>query len=84
MTEAPVADLIFATATEIPEMIFGAALWGVHIGFSQGLLAALVAETAPSDGRGTAFDLFNLFSSITLLLSSVVAGDLWDRAAPKE
>jgi MFS family permease len=60
-------------------LIGGIALWGLSLGLSQGLLAALVASAAPAERRGTAFGLFNLVSGIALLVSSVVAGELWDR-----
>jgi MFS family permease len=63
-------------------MFVGVGLWGLHMGLSQGLLAALVSDTAPVDRRGTAFGLFNLLSGITLLLASVLAGKLWDRIGP--
>ena len=56
----------------------GVALWGLHMGFTQGVLAALVADTAPADLRGTAFGVFNLVSGIALLVASIVAGALWD------
>jgi len=55
----------------------GAALWGLHMAFTQGLLSKLVADTAPADLRGTAFGVFNLVSGVSLLLASVVAGSLW-------
>ena len=45
--------------------------------FSQGLLSALVADTAPEDLRGTAFGLFNLVTGGALLAASVLAGWLW-------
>ena len=57
----------------------GIALWGVHFALTQGLLATMVAETAPADLRGTAFGFFNLVSGIAMLLASVLAGLLWDR-----
>ncbi|HPU53694.1 MAG TPA: MFS transporter, partial [Burkholderiaceae bacterium] len=57
---------------------FGVALWGVHMGMTQGLLAAMVADTAPEDLRGTAYGFFNLLSGLALLASSVIAGVLWD------
>ena len=56
----------------------GIALWGLHMAMTQGLLATMVADTAPSDLRGTAFGFFNLVSGIALLLASGVAGLLWD------
>jgi MFS family permease len=60
--------------------MIGVALWGLHMGCSQGLLAALVADTAPIRLRGTAFGLFNLASGATLLAASALAGALWTRA----
>jgi MFS family permease len=67
--------LAFSTS---PLMAFsGAALWGLHMAFTQGLLSKLVADTAPAALRGTAFGIFNLVSGGALLLASVIAGALW-------
>ena len=55
----------------------GVGLWGLYLGFSQGLLSALVADTAPEDLRGTAFGLFNLVTGGALLAASLLAGWLW-------
>lgn len=60
----------------------GVALWGLHMGLTEGSLATLVAGTAPSDLRGTAFGVFNLATGVILLLASVVAGLLWSRLGP--
>ena len=60
----------------------GAALWGLHMGLTQGLLAALVAAAAPADLRGTAFGVFNLVCGIALLVASALAGWLWDTFGP--
>jgi MFS family permease len=57
----------------------GVALWGLHMGMTQGLLATMVAATAPAQLRGTAFGFFNLMSGIALLVASVLAGLLWDK-----
>ena len=57
----------------------GIALWGVHMAMTQGLLAAMVADTSPPELRGTAFGLFNLVSGIAMLIASGLAGLLWDR-----
>ena len=54
------------------------ALWGIHLGMTQGLLATMVADTAPADLRGTAFGFFNLVSGLAMLVASLVAGLLWD------
>jgi hypothetical protein len=40
-------------------IILGVALWGVHMGMTQGLLAAMIAKTAPADLRGTAYGIFS-------------------------
>ena len=76
------ADLILASATSVIQLLVGTAVWGLHMGLTQGLLAALVAETAPDDLRGTAFGFFNLVSGIALLAASVLAGWLWDVYGP--
>ena len=60
----------------------GGALWGLHMGLTQGLLSALVADTAPEELRGTAFGMFNLVSGVAMLAASIVAGALWDIAGP--
>lgn len=73
------ADLVLATNDHWGVVLAGVALWGVHMGITQGLLATMVADTAPADLRGTAYGLFNLISGIAMLLASVVAGFLWDR-----
>jgi MFS family permease len=77
-----IADLILAHAGSVRQVLGGAAVWGVHMGLTQGVLAALVAETAPADLRGTAFGLFNLVSGIALLIASALAGWLWDLYGP--
>ncbi|MDH3220474.1 MAG: MFS transporter [Gammaproteobacteria bacterium] len=71
------ADLVLALA-ETPLIVFvGAALWGMHMAFTQGLLSKLVADTAPAELLGTGFGIFNLVSGFALLLASVIAGVLW-------
>jgi MFS family permease len=71
------ADLVLAAATSPLAVFAGAALWGIHMGLTQGLLSKLVADTAPGDLLGTAFGVFNLVSGVALLLASVIAGALW-------
>jgi MFS family permease len=73
------ADLVLATDDHWAVVLAGVALWGVHMGITQGLLATMVADTAPADLRGTAYGVFNLVSGIAMLIASVVAGLLWDR-----
>jgi hypothetical protein len=71
------ADLVLAFARSPLVVFAGAALWGLHMAFTQGLLSKLVAETAPADLLGTGFGIFNLISGSALLLASVIAGSLW-------
>ena len=76
------ADVVLALATHWGGLLWGVALWGVHMGMTQGLLATMVAHTAPADLRGTGFGMFNLVSGVALLAASVVAGLLWEYAGP--
>jgi MFS family permease len=78
-----IADLCLALSPNILGLLAGAALWGLHMGFTQGLLATLVADAAPAELRGTAFGVFNLITGVVLLLASVVAGALWDVSGPQ-
>ena len=76
------ADLMLAFGSNITTIVIGAALWGLHMGLTQGLLASLVADTAPAELRGTAFGMFNLVTGVATLLASIVAGALWDLVGP--
>lgn len=76
------ADLVLAFGGSVTAVMIGVALWGLHMGLTQGLLAALVADTTPADLRGTGFGMFNLVSGIAMLAASVLAGALWDVVGP--
>ena len=78
-----VADLVLALGTGVAAVMIGVALWGLHMGMTQGLLSALVADTAPAHLRGTAFGVFNLVSGLAMLLASIIAGGLWEWAGPE-
>ncbi len=78
-----VADVVLAFASGIAAVGLGVVLWGLHMGFTQGLLATLIAETAPAELRGTAFGVFNLVCGLALLAASIIAGALWDAAGPE-
>lgn len=78
-----VADLVLAAATEPVMLGVGVMLWGLHMGMSQGLLARMVADAAPTDLRGTAFGAFNFASGLALLVSSGLAGFLWEWRGPQ-
>ena len=74
------ADVVLGFATSLVPVFIGVALWGLHMGLTQGLLSAMVADTAPTDLRGTAFGIFSLVSGVVLLVASTLAGILWDVA----
>ena len=73
-----VADFVLGFATSIEMVFLGVVFWGLHMGLTQGLLSALVADTAPADMRGTAFGVFSLVSGVVVLIASALAGYLWD------
>ncbi len=73
------ADAVLASSSQWPMLLIGVGLWGIHMGMTQGLLAKLVADTAPQDLLGTAYGFFNLVSGIAMLLASAVAGWLWQQ-----
>ncbi len=77
-----VAELVLANATGYILVMAGVSIWGVHLGLTQGLLATLVADSAPDHLRGTAFGLFNLVNGLALLAASLVAGVLWQMLGP--
>jgi MFS family permease len=76
------ADLTLAASGGLAGIAIGVALWGLHMGLTQGLLATLVADTAPASLRGTAFGMFNLVCGVAMLAASVLAGALWDMFGP--
>ncbi|MCU4654784.1 MFS transporter [Roseibacterium sp. SDUM158016] len=76
------ADLFLAFSGGLAGVAAGVLLWGLHMGFTQGLLSTLVAEAVPAELRGTAFGVFNLVTGAALLCSSVIAGALWDGVGP--
>ena len=73
------ADLALAQDRGLALVAAGVALWGLHMGLTQGLMATMVAAAAPADLRGTAFGFFNLASGAAVLAASGLAGLLWSR-----
>ena len=73
------ADLVLASSSHWGVLLLGVALWGIHMGITQGLLATMVADTAPAELRGTAYGIFNLMSGVAMLVASGLAGLLWDQ-----
>lgn len=74
------ADFVLAFSGGAIGFGLGVALWGLHMGLTQGLLASIIANTVPGELRGTGFGVFNMLSGVAMLLASVLAGILWDSA----
>jgi len=77
-----VADTLLALAGNLVVAGVGVLLWGLHMGLTQGVLAAMVAHAAPPDLRGTAFGVFNVASGIAMLVAGALAGALWTWVGP--
>lgn len=77
------ADLVLAMATGPFAVFAGVALWGLHMGLTQGLLSALIADASPAQLRGSAFGVFNFLCGLVLLAASAMAGLLWDISGPE-
>jgi MFS family permease len=76
------ANLVLAQADDVRTLLVGVGLWGAHMGFSQGLLATLIADTAAPESRGTAFGLLSLATGVAVLLGNLLAGILWEWQGP--
>jgi MFS family permease len=77
-----VADLLLAFGPSLPWIMVGIAVWGVHMGLTEGLIAALTADYAPKQLRGTAFGVINLARGVMALIASALAGGLWTLYGP--
>src|SRR5437588_674055 len=77
------ADIALALLPSLGGIALGVVLWGLHMGLTQGLLAALVADTSPAELRGTAYGFFNLLGGLAMLAASIIAGSLWDITGPQ-
>jgi len=77
-----VSNLVLASAHTTTVVLVGTALWGLHMGLTEGVVSAMVADAAPASLRGTAFGVFNLLRGVLLMVASILAGLLWDRVSP--
>lgn len=76
------SDLLLAQSGSRAVFFAAVALWGLHMGMTQGLLSALVADAAPPKLRGTAFGVFHFVSGAALVVASLLAGWLWEAYGP--
>ena len=77
------SDLTLSYASSVPEIFAGVLLWGLHLGLTQGVLSAMVADSVPARLRGTGFGVFNLTSGVIMFCASFLAGWLWDQYGPE-
>ncbi len=76
------ADIVLASANTPVLVFIGAGLWGLHMGLTQGIITAYVADSVPAHLRGTGFGVYNFVTGIVLLAASVIAGYLWSAHGP--
>ena len=76
------ADVVLGYTASLWMLALGVGLWGLHMAFTQGLLATMVTDTTPPELRGTAYGVFNLVCGVAMLVASVIAGLLWDQFGP--
>jgi MFS family permease len=72
------ADLVLGYASNLWMLALGVSLWGLHMGFSQGLLASMISDISPEPLRATAYGVYSFCTGIAMLLSSIIAGIIWD------
>lgn len=77
------ADVALALGQGVAWCAVGVALWGLHMGLTEGLFAVLIAEQAPEELRATAFGVMNLVRGLLLLPASGLAGWLWVEGGPE-
>jgi MFS family permease len=76
------ADIALTFGERLTTIFAGIAIWGLHMGLTQGVFAALVADVAPAELRGSAFGLFNFVSGLAAFFASLLAGGLWHLYGP--
>jgi MFS family permease len=77
------ADGVLGFARNMCYVAAGAVLWGLHMGFTQGLLSAMIADSARGEDSGTAFGIFGLTCGFALLSANLIAGFLWSNYGPR-
>ena len=71
------SNIILALTNGIEWMFAGIIFWGIHLGMTQGLLLAIVAQLSPLELRGTSFGLLHAITGAALFVASLIAGYLW-------
>lgn len=68
----------FALLEAKPAIVMLFIAYGIYTALVTGAERAFVAETAPAGLKGTVLGLYGMLQGIGLLLSSIIAGFLWD------
>ncbi len=76
------ADVVLANASTVWLTALGAALWGLQLGVTQGLLGATIADAAPDRMRGAAFGIYDVAIGVGTFVASAMAGALWMAGGP--
>lgn len=76
------ADMVLANADNVWLTALGAALWGLQLGVTQGLLGATIADISPDQMRGTAFGIYDVAVGVWTFVASAGAGILWIIGGP--
>jgi MFS family permease len=71
------AHLVLATGRTPAYLWTGVALWGLHMGLTQGVLASLLSDAAPAHMRGSAFGVASVLTGLVMLVGNTMAGLLW-------
>ena len=76
------ADVVLASASTVWLTALGAALWGLQLAVTQGLLGATIADVAPDRLRGTAFGIYDVAIGVGTFIASAGVGALWMAGGP--
>jgi len=78
MSVLVIANFILIGATTWRGALVGVMVVGLHMGMTQGLISAMIADEAPADLRGTAFALYYFCIGGSVMIGNVIAGHLSD------
>ena len=68
------SDCVFALWQTPYAVAVGVALFGLHLGASQGIFSMMVAKLAPAAFKATAFGVFNFLCGLATLVAGLLAG----------
>lgn len=72
------ADVTLGFGANLWILFLGVVFWGLHMGFTEGILAAMISDNTSRSMRGTAFGIYNFVSGLGMFGGNLIAGLLWD------